>query len=350
MRYNWMNFLKSIAILIFVSACSTKSNKIAVISDYAEVHADLCDFAINDNLLFPTDLIIQSDSILTVYEAKNTSSFLNTYNTNTLELISAKGDIGDGPKDFINPRILHDLTTDGSFYIGDVKKICAFPIDSLSQEYYTGSIIQSIPPEMMYYNYILIDRDSIIVYSQTGEHPISIFNRQNLKLSFTDYFPDIDWGEGSPYILNMDVFANSMTSNGENVAIAYRNWNAVSLITPEGEIISEVYLPDWGYNRNKMRLDSSANLTFEEDAKIFFTKIKSNDKYIFALGWADTKEHIKNNIASSFIYMIDWEGNIIKKINFDKGVSNFCINGDSVPYVIAMGEDGELHVYQCIIE
>lgn len=80
-----------------------------------------------------------------------------------------------------------------------------------------------------------------------------------------------------------------------------------------------------------------------------FTKIKSNKDYIFALGWAATKDQIKKENAVSYIYINDWNGDITKKVTFNRNVSNFCIDHDSIPYVIATGDDDELHVFECEI-
>ncbi|MDE6339863.1 MAG: TolB-like 6-bladed beta-propeller domain-containing protein, partial [Muribaculaceae bacterium] len=265
--------------------------------------------------------------------------------------ISAIGRIGEGPDDFINPRILNSLTTGDAFFIGDAKKVVRYSADSICLAYYAGGIRQSLPPEVMLYNYLLIDSDSLFVYSQTGEHPVSVYDPHDQRLSFIDYFPDIEWNEGSEYIRNMEVFANCMTSNGENIAIAYHNWNTISIITPAGDCRAELFFPDWDYNLEKMHIDhSTGNLKFSKDAKIYFTKIRSNKRYIFALGWSATKEQIRMDDAVSFIYVLGWDGNVVKKVVFDKGVANFCISGDSIPYVTAIGDDGEIHVFGCKLD
>lgn len=338
-------------IAFLIISCSQSHKNIVDEGAYPAVNMKLREVAFDEHTMFPTDVLIFSDSILVVHERKNQIGFLTAYNILTNQLLSAFGAIGDGPNDFLNPRILHDLTTNENLYIGDLDKITRFSIDSITTSGYNGEKIQTLPSEIKGYNYLLIDNDSLIAYNQAGEHPLSVFNKQAKSLRFTDYYPEIDWKEGSEYIKNTDVFANCMTSNGELIAIAYHNWNTISIITPNGDVIKELYFPDWDYNIGKMSIDpTTKNLRFDENAKIYFTKIRSNDNYIFALGWSATKAQIKNGEVPSFILVMDWEGNIIRKINFDRSVASFCINNETIPYVTAMGDDGEIHVFGCDLQ
>lgn len=336
-----------IALMMVTISCSKNKKNIIVDEEYPVLNAKLTDVVLDENTLFPTDLYLLSDTILVVNDSKNKDGFITFYDTNTQQPIAAFGKIGDGPNDFINPRFLHNKTTDHDLYVGDAKKIVQFSVDSIREMNYQGERVMSVPIEMMFYNYILMDNDSVIVFSQTGEHPISGLNKKKQELKFTDYYPDIQWDGGSEYIRNMEVFSNSMTSNSELIAIAYHNWNIISIVSLNGKPKNEIYLPEWDYNQQRMHIDpSTGNLILDSDAKIFFTKIKSSREHIFALGWSVTKEEIKNGDASSFIYVMDWEGNVKKKILFDRSVSNFCVYNETIPYVTALGDDGEIHVFK----
>ena len=341
-----------IALIITMTVCSCSRKEKPVIEDnsYPIVNAQLKSVEFDDKIMMPTNLILLEDSILVVYEPKMKDGFLSVFNTNTSRLISTFASIGESPEEFINPRILNALSTHDSFYVGDAKKIMRYNSSSFHTDDIKGSRILSVPQEMKYYNNILTLSDSLIVYTQTGEYPISLYDIPTEKLNFTGYFPSIEWTEGTPYIKNMEVFANCMTSDGKNVAIAYHNWNTISIVSPQGNVIKELFFPEWDFNKEKMKIEpTTGNLSLDPSCKVFFTQIRSNSKYIFALGWSDIKDNIKTGVASSYVYVIDWEGNVLKKITFDKSVSSFCVNDDTIPYVIAMGDDGELHVYECSI-
>lgn len=336
-----------IALIITMTVCSCSRKEKPVIEDnsYPIVNAQLKSVEFDDKIMMPTNLILLEDSILVVYEPKMKDGFLSAFNTNTSHLISTFSTIGESPEEFMNPRILNALSTHDTFYVGDAQKIMSYNATSILTDEIKGARILSVPQEMRHYNNILSLSDSLIVYTQTGEYPISLYDISNDKLKFTSYFPSIDWTEGTPHIKNMEVFANCMTSDGRNIAIAYHNWNTISIVTPEGDVIKELFFPEWDFNKEKMKIEpSTGNLTLDSSCKIFFTQIRSNSKYIFALGWSETKDSIKNGEASSYIYVIDWEGNVVQKITFDRSVSTFCVNDNTIPYVIAVGDDGELHV------
>lgn len=349
MLYNMRRiYFVAAALAAFMMSCSGGRREVVEESAIPVCRAELTDVALDDSTMFPTDLVLLSDSILAVHERKNQTGFMTIYNTNSQQPVAAVGVIGEGPDDFVNPRLLHCLNTEKEFYIGDAKKIVRFSADSLSAEGYSGNKIMSLPSDAMFYNYILINNDSQLVYSQTGEHPISRFNKSTRELTFTDYWPEVDWAEGSDFIRNMEVFANCMTSAGNEIAIAYHNWNVISIIDSDGGRRAEIYLPEWDYNNGRMHIDTSAgNLVFDNDARIFFTKIKSDAGHIYALDWAATKEQIRNGEAGSSIYVLDWDGNIIRKIVFGRSVSNFCVKDGAIPYVTAIGDDGEVHVFGC---
>lgn len=349
---NGINLLVSVAMSAFLMAsCSNNAKSAGDFADFTISNVELKSVVFDEGTMFPTNLILLSDSLLVVNEPKMKGGFIHVYDTHNQKTITELGVIGDGPNDFASPRFLTNLDTHNTFCVGDASKIVRYYVDSLDIKDYAGDKILSVPSEMRLYNNVLTINDSIIIYNQTGDHPISVFNILTDKLGFIDYLPKTTWAGGTEFIKNMEVFDNSMTSNGREIAVAYKNWNILSIITTDGNVKKELYLPDWDYNLEKMHFDSSTgNLDIDSDAKKFYTKIMSNKDYVFALGWNATNAQIRNGEATSFVYVIDWDGNIVKKIMFDRPVSNFCINKDSIPYATAMGDDGEIHIFQCYVK
>ena len=109
------------------------------------------------------------------------------------------------------------------------------------------------------------------------------------------------------------------------------------------------------YSFSQKEADEYTNLLLLEDSILVVYEPKMKDGFLSAFNI--NTSHLISTFASigespeEFINprIINWEGNVLKKITFDKSVSSFCIDDDTIPYVIAMGDDGELHVYECSI-
>lgn len=330
-----------------LDGCSNRQSAPSTVAEVPEVTAQLTEATFDEHSMYPVDLTLVADSFLVVNEAKNDVGFINVYNTASGTLVAEKGVKGSGPHDFVSPRFLHEFTTPDAFFIGDAGKISRFAVDSLAVDGYEGETVKSLPDAMRLYNYLIIDSDTLSVFSQTGEHPLTVYRPASGEVSYIDYTPSVDWTDGSDFIRNNEVFAASMTSAGGDIAIAYRNWKIISIIRPDGSVKAEITFPGFDSNRYRLRIDETGNLAADPDALIHFTRVKSTESHIFALGWDAPKSALRKAMATPAIYVIDREGNLVRTIRFPRSISSFCVSGDSIPYVTAIGDDGELHIYAC---
>lgn len=297
------------------------------------------------DVLYPLDVQLVGDSTLVVYEGKNQAGFLQVYNLDG-EKIAEIGNIGDGPDEFINPRLLESLNTPNALCIGDLRRIVYYDMDSARREGYAGREAMALGSDFRIYNYFLVNNDSVAVIAQTGEHPLTRIDKRTGEASWVDYFPEVADLSADPLVKNMELFANSATSRGDRIALAYTNFNIVAILDADGREIKTVKLPEWDYNAGLISIDNNRNITRDADARLFFTKVKSTKDYIFALGWNETNDSMKAGTAKSSVYQIDWDGNIVGKFDFDRMISNFAVAPDNkIAYAVGMGDDGELHVF-----
>lgn len=145
--------------------CGNRQSTTSTVAEAPEVTAELTEVPFDEHSMYPVDLALVADSFLVVNEAKNDVGFINVYNTASGTLVAEKGVKGSGPHDFVNPRFLHEFTTPDAFFIGDATKISRFAVDSLAVEGYGGEIFKTLPDAMRLYNYLLIDSDTLSVFS-----------------------------------------------------------------------------------------------------------------------------------------------------------------------------------------
>lgn len=301
------------------------------------------------DVLYPLDVQLVGDSNLVVYEGKNQKGFLQVYNAASGEKVAEFANIGDGPDEFVNPRLLESLNSQNALCIGDLRRIAYYDIDSINREGYAGREAMALGSDFRLYNYFLINGDSMAVIAQSGEHPLTRIDKRSGEVAYVDYFPETTDLSTDPLVKNMELFANSATSNGERIALAYSNFNIVAIIDPEGREIKAVKLPQWDYNVGLISVDNNRNIKKDSDARLFFTKVKSTKDYIFALGWNETNDSMKAGNAKSSVYQIDWDGNVVNKFEFDRMISSFAVNADNkIAFAVGMGDDGELHVFEVI--
>lgn len=305
-----------------------------------------------NDCLYPKDIMHTQDSILVVYEPIGDEYYIKIYNTGTKKLMNHLCHRGESPEDFINPRFIQNMdTSNTSFIIGDIHRICRFNIDSITDESYTGQDILRIPVQLNMYNYLFMLNDKIILYSQTGEHSITEYNRTDEKLQYIDIHPDYLTEEISPLNLNMEIYDATYFSNNKLIIKAYKNWNQIDLIDINSFKVKSLLFPDHLYNKKHYIYESSNHTAYKDpDAKTFFTKVKSTTNYIYALNWNAKPTDIKNGETASIIYKLDLQGNPIASYVFDCPVSNFSIDNKSedITYLIGIADDGEIHILKPI--
>lgn len=345
MRYHMYKLNKALiigAVGLMAAACGTKTET----TSEAEATMLQTHEAEAIDVLYPLDVQLVGDSNLVVYEGKNQAGFLQVYNLDGKK-IAEIGNIGDGPDEFINPRLLESLNTADAICIGDLRRIAYYDMDSVAREGYAGREAMTLGSDFRLYNYFLVNNDSVAVIAQTGEHPLTRIDKSTGDVSYIDYFPDVADLSTDPLVKNMELFANSATSRGDRIALAYSNFNVVAVLDVDGREVKIVKLPQWDYNAGLISIDNNRNIKKDADARLYFTKVKSTPDYIFALGWNETNESMKAGTAKSSIYQIDWDGNVVGKFDFDRMISNFAVAPDNkIAYAVGMGDDGELHVFE----
>lgn len=338
------------AIAVLVTACFRSDGDDTI--DFSgcpqfRYNTRICDFG---ELLYPMDLVRLNDSTLAVYEPKGDDCYVQIYNTDTRNRINSLCHKGDGPDDYMNIRFMPGLQICRSgFAVGDSRRLDFYDTDSVSCRDYNGSCILEVPDPMSRYNYLLAISEDVIVFNQTGEHSITVYHPSTGKITYVDNLPDYMPDGISPFILNMEVYDAVYSCHGNTIIRAYKNWNRIDLVDFNTGEVKVLCLPDCRYNKDHYQVDTeNKTATKGREAKTFFTKVKTTDKYIYALSWNSTPVEIKNGNVTSTIYQLDHSGNPVASYVFDIPVSNFDVDRstDEITFLIGIAEDDEIHVLE----
>ena len=305
-----------------------------------------------NDILFPRNCFLLQDSILAVYEPKNHEGFVQFYNEKSFEHLGSFGNIGEGPDDYVSPTIIIDFSKaiKGRFTVGDVRKLCMVDIDSvLTKDDYKGRIYAELPQSLRLYNSLLFYSDTLIIVNQTGEYQLTYWRGDSEKVIRSNFFRRNEDLAVLDLNLTTQVYSASYASNHERIAIAYRNWKQIDILSFNGEVINRLRFADDLYNQDKLEVQgSSGNVSLAPNGHIFFTKLLSNAEHLFAICWDATKADIKSGIAKSKVYQLDWSGNLIHTYAFDKAISGICLQGNRIKYAIGISQDNpEVTLYSC---
>lgn len=338
-------------ILLSLSSCTDKKD-ILTLDGVEETTVYLNEITFNEPSFFPKGCIA-TDSFLIVFSPKDKEGFIYIYDKEKKNLLAKYGRIGEGPNDFKNPRFLPNktlLSSDNVLLVDDVTDLYEISIDSiLNTKDYTPVSILKIPDNLMLYNSIIHNSDSMLVLNQTGEHQLTFYDRQTKKVERKNYFKKLKYSSNiSDLSYVMQVYDACYSSNNENFVIAYKNWKQIDIISTTGDLLKQIYFADYDFNKNKMSFNEGFRLN--ENAKLFFTFIYPTKKSFYALCWENTKNNIKQGIARTDIYKFNWDGELKEIFHLNKSISYFCIDKSNRLYAIGISEDNlDLNIFSAIL-
>ena len=331
--------------LLTVVACTDQPNTLQL-ENIPTLHVHLQPLNLENAPLFPKGCCA-TDSLLVIFDPKDKEGFLSFYKGKQLQ--KRYGSIGNGPNDFIHPRFLTNgksVDTPAAIQIGESDAFYTLPMD-IMQTFTAKTDMKrtDIPKELSPYNYIVWDTDSLLVLNQTGNYQLSFFNKTTQQVEQKNYFQPLAATDGaSDFCYATQIYDAYYSSNGQTLAIAYKNRKLIEILSPSGERLNQLYFPGYDYNDGKMSLHND-NLELSEEARTFFTFTAVSQGDYFFLCWDDTKKNIREGKARNLIYHTDAMGQVKQIFQLDKCISYFCLNANRL-YAIGLTEDTDLQIYQ----
>lgn len=287
------------------------------------------------------------DSLLIVTNTPDNKKYIHLYNRTNYKYISSSAVIGKGPGEISNPFLAVLDKPERVIWCMDhgKKRIYKFPIDSI--------LIDSdyIPS---YYVHIPSEKRLIIVYAPFNNKLFSFLNNEyNTLISFFDhkgkisdslniinnikYYKDSQELENSYKVL----YNFNFNPSKDKIVIAFKYSSIIKILDNNGNILSSMQGPD------KINGDPLAPLT---ESVLAYFDIRSDKNYIYCLYQGGERTKNENGmLISNFphsLFIFDWDGNPLARINFKHSVSSFEIDQQYNRIITFSPDFGDFVVYK----
>ena len=230
--------------LLTVVACTDQPNTLQL-ENIPTLHVHLQPLNLENAPLFPKGCCA-TDSLLVIFDPKDKEGFLSFYKGKQLQ--KRYGSIGNGPNDFIHPRFLTNgksVDTPAAIQIGESDAFYTLPMD-IMQTFTAKTDMKrtDIPEELSPYNYIVWDTDSLLVLNQTGNYQLTFFDKTTQQVEQKNYFQPLASTDGaSDFCYATQIYDAYYSSNGQTLAIAYKNRKLIEILSPSGERLNQLISP-----------------------------------------------------------------------------------------------------------
>lgn len=294
----------------------------------------------NGELLNPTS-IIKQDSFFIICD-KSADTFFHVYSARSYNLITKMGNRGNGPDDFFNPVMININHLNNTFATFDnqLKLYREYKLTELInhkfKNLYSCRLPQRVSQAVPFGDYFItigafennmygICREDTIIKTQF-EYPGNI-DLSDFKKSFIF---------DGKIMIKPDQTGFVYAGLYSDVIEIFR-FNKDNSIQKTKELYS--YLPEY--------IDKSTNEIFKVNVKkevpIGFNDVVCTNKYIYAIYNGRTSiEYGFNYCWSNYVYVLNWDGNIIRKLHLDKDIWSICIDEkENKMYTISPNENEE---------
>lgn len=322
-----MKYIYYIALsLSFITGCTHVTQKEVDILKTPVLQAAFCVHDIDSTKVLNPDGIYCYEDYVIIIENKNNPAFSFWKSDSLLYKFSA-GFIGGGPNEFIHPRSDYFATSDSSFFILDSNMEWEVQLN--------GNNIQVINKEP------IAIPDAINQMVHLNNHKYIMSGNTSGKNNAEHFLYDADTGE---YTSFGEYPSNDLSNErkfifdfkftaGRNDRTCiwnfYDNHNLIRQYSIEGELLQEVHL-----SNVKERHNSDAKSRESQNCP-YWKIVQTTSKHIYTLFYnGETSETIYSEGAIPELQEWDWEGNLTKRIQFDKKYNRFTVSETGMLYAI----------------
>jgi hypothetical protein len=252
------------------------------------------------------------------------------------------GYVGQGPGELINPGPI--IVESNEFYIYDASKmqLLSFNIDSIEIANYKPHCFVPIK-ETGIIDIKQIDSDIFVAVGVFPEKRLKLINKQGNTTYSSGSYP-IELIKDVPEYVRGIACQSMLTSNRQKhtIAIAMRYGEHIQFYSIDShkfliELINErnIFLPKYTTRDN----NGFPNFSPSEKTRWGYISITSNNNYVYALYSGKFQVRGTDFYKGTIIHVFDWDGNLVKIIELDKGSLSITCNQKEL-YSLYEGEDG----------
>lgn len=271
--------------------------------------------------------ITVTDSLLTVYDSYN-NHLINIFSLKTGKLINKYVSIGRGPGEVVHPSSIeydHSSKT-ATIYNDNNNLLLKFPIQADSNKRVESTSV-NIP--IMYGFKVQHIRDSLfLTLSSEPQHMYQLISGKKVVNKFF-FFPG-DTTQFTPS--KAYAYQGYFVSNHNKTKFLYAGFmsDLTEIYNFNGETMSKIssrssYVPTY----EDVSTNDSRSVVFSRDNRSGFTAVALGDTRIYLLHSGRSRiSHPDTYYSANEVYVLDWDGHLIRKLILNINVKSICINED----------------------
>ena len=316
--------------LFLMFSCSNSKRKEVFLSDVPVEYLSFHSYSIDSILLYPRSLNIYQDFLL-IMEPRLNDSIYSLWDRNTNTYLCSFGAKGVGPNQLINPRSDYYFSTDSTFFILDSnieREVCL----KNNQLHILRNNPIVIPDAINQMVKIGVDKyiTAGLTSGKNGEHILY----ENGDYSFFGEYPDLSIDDEERFKLNYKLCVGDLDK--KLLFDFYFHKNLIRIYDFSGKLINDINI-----NTNSVLCEEEAI------SKVTFFKLKSNNSFLASLY---NMKYSMEELYSGTTYCLElqlwnWNGELKRRIMFDKPFDLYTISEDNVLYAIDSNNPYMIFIY-----
>lgn len=339
-----MKKLSYIFIFFFFFSCTNNSPEFEIfeVSDFEKsIKLNSEKINIPPNLYHVLQMVLL-DSVLVTVDTKADKIF-GVYKANNLEFIGSYVKKGKGPSEEISFDAFIQPALNNTFMYRSLQSIKFIKFNLKLLKFETQKEIL-LPGQLLDLSHPFVLNDSILSgwsVFQESEKEYLCLNLNTKEVSeFGPPYPEIIKDISSKQ--KASAFSKIITVKPDNnlFASAYDKFKIIRIYSKTGKVLKEIRFKNNNYFSKDILIKNPENINLDK-IKLHYQKIKSTNKYIYALYSGKSLSEISNSKKSSFcneIHVWDWNGNPIAKLILDKNIFSFVVASNN-EYIIGAAFD-----------
>lgn len=326
-----------ISLLLLTSCTHTTNKKEINISDIPVIDAKFKVHNIDSTKVLNPGGIYCYKNYVVIIEDKNNPVF-SFWKSNNLEYCFSDGFIGNGPNEFIRPRSDYFATSDSSFFILDSNIEWEVQINKNRIQIINKEPI--IIPDAINQMVHLSNNKYIMSGNTNGENNSEHFLYDAKTGKYTSFgeYPSKNIENKRKFFFDFKYTAGR--SDKSYIWNFYENHNLIRKYDLEGRLLQEICFKDVIDRHN------SNSKSYDLTNRPYWCALQTTSTHIYVLFYTgETDKIIYSKGIIPELQEWDWQGNLIRRILFDKKYDCIAISENGILYAIDTINEFNYQIY-----
>lgn len=316
----------AVIVFFFLTSCNNIIQKDIDISDIPVLHAKFnIHYIDSTKVLNPGGMYCYKNFIVMIEDRNN--PVFSFWNADNLQYVFSSGFIGNGPNEFINPRSDYFSVTDSSFFILDSN--IEWEVQTIENDIQIINKEPIIIPDAINQMVRLNNKKYVMAGNTNGKNNAEhiLYDADIGEYNYFGEYPSKNMSDERKFIFDFKFTAGR--SDKPCIWDFYENHNLIRQYSIEGQLLQEIRL------RNAPKRRNSDSKSDDLENRPYWRVLQTTDTHIYTLFYTgETDDVIYSEGAVPELQEWDWQGNLIRRILFDKKYNRIAVSENGKLYAI----------------